>query len=156
MFKSIQRGMLPLVGGGTAKGVWVYATDCAAACVRAIDADVPSGRMYFVDDGCGPLTLRQMLADAERALERRALFRANLPAPVFMTIARGVQAFGKVANRAVMLTPREGQHAATALGLLVGGHPPRAGLGAQGAVVGGGEARGGLVPGKRLALDLTP
>lgn len=107
MFKSIQRGMLPLVGGGTAKGVWVYATDCAAACVRAIDAGVPSGRTYFVDDGCGPLTLRQMLEDSERALERRALFRANLPAPVFMTIARGVQAFGKVANRAVMLTPEK-------------------------------------------------
>jgi nucleoside-diphosphate-sugar epimerase len=107
MFKSIQRGLLPLVGGGGAKGVWVYATDCAAACVRAIDADVPSGRTYFVDDGCGPLTLRQMLDDSERALERRALLRANLPAPVFMTIARGVQAFGKVANRAVMLTPEK-------------------------------------------------
>jgi nucleoside-diphosphate-sugar epimerase len=107
MFRSIQRGLLPLVGGGTAKGVWVYATDCAAACVRAIEADVPSGRTYFVDDGCGPLTLRQMLADSERAMQRRALVRANLPVPVLMTIARGVQAFGKLANRAVMLTPEK-------------------------------------------------
>jgi nucleoside-diphosphate-sugar epimerase len=107
MFKSIQRGLLPLVGGGGAKGVWVYATDCAAACVRAIEAEVPSGRTYFVDDGCGALTLRQMLEDAERALDRRALVRANLPAPVLMTIARGVQAFGKLANRAVMLTPEK-------------------------------------------------
>src|SRR6185437_12148229 len=24
MFKSVQRGVLPLVGGGTAKGVWIY------------------------------------------------------------------------------------------------------------------------------------
>ncbi len=107
MFKSIQRGLLPLVGGGGAKGVWIYATDCAAACVRAILADVPSGRTYFVDDGCGALTLKQMLDDAERALERRAIVRANLPVPLFMTIARGVQAFGKVANRPVMLTPEK-------------------------------------------------
>ena len=28
---------------GASKGVWIYATDCAEACLRAIDADVPSG-----------------------------------------------------------------------------------------------------------------
>ncbi|MGH7270215.1 MAG: NAD-dependent epimerase/dehydratase family protein, partial [Polyangiaceae bacterium] len=50
LFKSIQRGVLPLVGGGGAKGMWVYATDCAEACVRALDCQVPSGQAYFVDD----------------------------------------------------------------------------------------------------------
>jgi nucleoside-diphosphate-sugar epimerase len=103
-FRSIQRGLLPLVGGGGAKGSWVYATDCAEACVRAIEADVPSGRAYFVDDGCGAITQRQMLADAERALGRRALVRANLPVPLLMAVARGVEAFGRISNRPVMLT----------------------------------------------------
>lgn len=103
-FKSIQRGLLPLVAGGDAKGMWVYATDCAEACLRAIDADVPSGRIYFVDDGCGPIEQRQMLADAERALGRRAFVRASLPVPFLMTVARGVEVFGRVANRPVMLT----------------------------------------------------
>jgi nucleoside-diphosphate-sugar epimerase len=103
-FKSIQRGLLPLVGGGEAKGVWIYATDCAEVCVRAIEADVPTGRAYFVDDGCGPLTLRQMLADAERALGKRAFVRANLPVPFLNAVARGVEAFGRVTNRPVMLT----------------------------------------------------
>lgn len=103
-FKSIKRGLLPLVAGGEAKGMWIYATDCAEACLRAVDAPVPSGRAYFVDDGCGPLEQRQMLADAERAMGKRALVRAPLPVPFLMTVARGVEAFGRVANRPVMLT----------------------------------------------------
>jgi nucleoside-diphosphate-sugar epimerase len=103
-FKSIQRGLLPLVDGGAARGVWIYATDCAEACVRAIDADVPSGKIYFVDDGCGPLAQKQMLADAERALGTKALLRTNLPVPFLMTVARGVEVFGRLANRPVMLT----------------------------------------------------
>lgn len=103
-FKSIQRGVLPLVAGGEARGMWIYATDCAEACLRAIDADVPSGRTYFVDDGCGPIAQKQMLADAEHALGRRAFFRTSLPIPLLMTVARGVEAFGRVTNRPVMLT----------------------------------------------------
>jgi 2-alkyl-3-oxoalkanoate reductase len=103
-FRAIQRGLLPLVAGGAAKGVWVYATDCAEACVRAIDADVPSGRTYFVDDGCGPIPAKQMLADAERALGKKALVRTSLPVPFLMAVARGVEAFGRATNRPVMLT----------------------------------------------------
>jgi nucleoside-diphosphate-sugar epimerase len=60
--------------------------------------------VYFVDDGCGPIDQRQMLADAERALGKRAFVRANLPVPVLMAVARGVEALGRVANRPVMLT----------------------------------------------------
>ncbi len=104
MFKSIQRGLLPLVGDGTAKGVWIYATDCADACIRAIESDVPSGQVYFVDDGCGAIDLRQVCADAERALGRRALLRKSVPVPLLMAVARGVEVFGRVTNRAVMLT----------------------------------------------------
>ncbi|MBV9947122.1 MAG: NAD-dependent epimerase/dehydratase family protein [Myxococcales bacterium] len=105
-FRTIRRGLLPLIDGGHAKGMWIYATDCAEACVRAIDADLPPGgaRTYFVDDGCGPLTAKQMLADAERALGKKAILRANLPVPVLMTVARGLEALGRVANKPVMLT----------------------------------------------------
>jgi nucleoside-diphosphate-sugar epimerase len=103
-FRSIQRGLLPLVAGGLAKGVWIYATDCAEACIRAIEADVPSGRIYFVDDGCGPIELKRMLADAEAALGRSALVRASLPVPLLMAVARGLEVFGRVTNRPVMLT----------------------------------------------------
>jgi nucleoside-diphosphate-sugar epimerase len=104
VFRSIQRGLLPLVAGGVAKGSWVYATDCAEACLRAIEADVPSGSVYFVDDGCGPLTQKQLFADAERAMGRRAFVRANLPIAVLMAVARGIEVFGRLTNRPVMLT----------------------------------------------------
>jgi len=103
-FRSIQRGLLPLVAGGTAKGMWIYATDCADACIRAIDAEVPSGRAYFVDDGCGPLEASRMFADAEHALGRRALVRVNLPVAMLLTVARGLEVFGRFTNRPIMLT----------------------------------------------------
>jgi nucleoside-diphosphate-sugar epimerase len=104
VFRTIKRGLLPLVAGGAAKSVWIYATDCAEVCIRAIDAPVPSGRSYFVDDGCGPLEHKQLFADAERALGKKALIRANLPAPLVMQIAHGVEVFGRLTNRSVMLT----------------------------------------------------
>jgi 2-alkyl-3-oxoalkanoate reductase len=102
-FKSIQRGLFPVIAGGRSKTIWIYATDCASACVHAIDADVPSGRVYFVDDGCGAIDMRQMFSDFERALGKKAL-RAPLPLPLLMTVARGVEAFGRITNRPVMLT----------------------------------------------------
>jgi nucleoside-diphosphate-sugar epimerase len=103
-FRSIQRGLLPLIDGGGARGVWIYATDCADACVRAIDADIPSGKIYFVDDGCGALAQKQVFAEFERALGKKALVRTSLPVPFLMTVARGVEVFGRLANRPVMLT----------------------------------------------------
>jgi nucleoside-diphosphate-sugar epimerase len=104
VFKSIQRGVLPLIAGGEAKGMWIYATDCAEACLRAIDADVPSGRVYFVDDGGGPIDQKELFGEAERALGRRARLRASIPVPALMMVARGVEVFGRLTNRAVMLT----------------------------------------------------
>ena len=104
VFNLIQRGLMPLVAGGEAKGSWVYATDCAEACLRALEADVPSGSTYFVDDGCGALTQRQVFDAAEKALGRRAFVRASLPVPLLMTVARGIEVFGKLTNRPVMLT----------------------------------------------------
>jgi nucleoside-diphosphate-sugar epimerase len=103
LMKSVQRGLFPVINGGRTKGVWVYATDCAEACVRGVDADVPSGNVYFVDDGCGAIEASTMFADFERALGKKAL-RAKLPLPVLMTVARGVEAFGRITNRPVMLT----------------------------------------------------
>jgi nucleoside-diphosphate-sugar epimerase len=102
-FKSIQRGLFPVINGGRSKTIWIYATDCAEVCVRAIEADVPSGGVYFVDDGCGAIDMQQMFGDFERALGKKAL-RAPLPLPVLMTVARGVEVFGRLTNRAVMLT----------------------------------------------------
>jgi nucleoside-diphosphate-sugar epimerase len=107
-FKSVQRGLLPVINGGTSKTIFIYASDCAEACVHAIDADVPSGRVYFVDDGCGAIEMRTMFADFERALGKKAV-RATVPLPVLLTVARGVEAFGRLTNRPVMLTREKAQ-----------------------------------------------
>ncbi len=104
LIKSVKRGLFPVINGGRSKTIWIYASDCAAACLRAIDADVPTGSTYFVDDGAGAIDIRQMFADIERALGKRALLRAPIPFPVLMTIARGVEVFGRITNRPVMLT----------------------------------------------------
>ncbi|MGD0524883.1 MAG: NAD-dependent epimerase/dehydratase family protein [Polyangiaceae bacterium] len=103
LIKAVKRGLFPVINGGRSKGVWVYATDCANVCVRAIEADVPSGRVYFVDDGCGAIDASTMFADFERALGKKAV-RAPLPMPVFRSVARGVELFGRLTNRPVMLT----------------------------------------------------
>ena len=109
MFQSIQRGFLPLVAGGEAKGCWVYGSDCAEACIRAIVADVPSGGIYFVDDGYGAIDQKQLLLDAERALGKHAFLRASLPVPVLMAISRGLEVMGRLTNKPVMLTREKAQ-----------------------------------------------
>ncbi len=102
-FKSVKRGLMPTIAGGGALGVFVYGPDCADACIRAIDAETPSGQVYFVDDG-SPVTQRQFLEMVEDALGRKALIRMSLPAGVLRTVARGVEMYGRATDKAVMLT----------------------------------------------------
>ncbi len=106
-FKSVSRGLMPTISGGKALGVFVYGPDCAAACIKAVDADVPSGSIYFVVDRTGPMTQKEFLETVEKALGKRALVRLSLPAGLLKTVARGVALYGKTADKAVMLTPEK-------------------------------------------------
>ncbi len=103
-FKSIKRGLRPTVAGGHARGSYVYGPDCAAACIRAIEADVATGNVYFVDDGGRGVAQHEFFDMIEDALGRRALVRMNLPMGVLKTVALGVEAYGKASGKAVMLT----------------------------------------------------
>ncbi|HEY2370650.1 MAG TPA: NAD-dependent epimerase/dehydratase family protein [Polyangiaceae bacterium] len=103
-FKSVKRGLMPTVAGGTAKGSFVWGPDCASACIRAIEADVPSGSTYFVDDGGPAVSQREFLEMVEDAIGRRALVRMSLPKGLLKTVAIGVEAYGKASGKAVMLT----------------------------------------------------
>lgn len=102
-FKAIKVGVLPLLGSAQNKLSMTYGADCAAACIRAIDADVPSGSVFYVDDG-EVHTMAEMIMLAEQALGRRAWLRVPLPKPVVLTAARASELYGRVTNRAVMLT----------------------------------------------------
>ncbi len=103
-FKSVKRGLMPTVAGGRALGSFVWGPDCAAVCIRATETDVPSGSVYFVDDGGPAVTQREFLEMVEDALGRRALVRVSLPKGVLKTVALGVEAYGKASGKAVMLT----------------------------------------------------
>jgi 2-alkyl-3-oxoalkanoate reductase len=103
VFQAIQRGVLPTIGDANNSLSMVYGTDAGLACVRAIFADVPSGSTYFIDDG-RVYRLREMLEGVEDALGKKALLRVNLPLPVVYLAALGTEVYGKLANKAVMLT----------------------------------------------------
>lgn len=102
-FKALNVGVVPYMGSTKNKLSMIYGGDCAAACIAAIDADVPSGSRFFVDDGV-VYTFEDLIVHAERALGKRAWLRIPLPKPVIKTAALASELYGKATNRAVMLT----------------------------------------------------
>jgi len=102
-FKSIKLGVLPLLGSTQNKLSMIYGSDCAAACVAALDRELVSGSAYHVDDG-SVHTLEELIVLAERAMGKKARFRFHLPRRLVETAALGSELYGKATNRAVMLT----------------------------------------------------
>ncbi len=103
-FTSVRNGVLPMTGAGTNTLSVVYVADCAAAIVRALAANgATSGRTYFVEDGA-VYVWRDALAEIESALGRRAFVRFGMPMGVVRVAAAATQLWGKVTNRAQMLT----------------------------------------------------
>jgi nucleoside-diphosphate-sugar epimerase len=102
-FKSIKLGVLPLLGSTQNRLSMIYGSDCAAACIAAVDRDVPSGSAYHVDDG-SVHTLEELIMLAEAALGKKARFRFHLPRKLVETAALGAEIYGRATNRAVMLT----------------------------------------------------
>jgi nucleoside-diphosphate-sugar epimerase len=103
VFKSVSRRVLPITGDGTAKLTFTYVVDCAKACIRAIEADIPSGNAYFITDG-EVYVWKEALVHIENAIGKRAILRSGLPFGVFHVVAMGVEAYGRVTKKAVMLT----------------------------------------------------
>jgi nucleoside-diphosphate-sugar epimerase len=103
-FQAIRWGILPYMGSVKNKLTIIYGPDAARACVAAIDADVPSGSAYFLDDG-EIYAFEDLFQAVEDALGKRAWLRVPLPRRLVETVARGSELYGKVRNQAVMLTP---------------------------------------------------
>jgi nucleoside-diphosphate-sugar epimerase len=102
-FQTVSRRVLPYLGDGKNTLSIVYAADAASACVRAIFADVASGSLYFVDDG-KVYVWREMLAELEKVLERRAFLRVPIPFFVLRGAAVASEGYGRIRGKAVMLT----------------------------------------------------
>jgi len=102
-FQTVSRRLLPFLGDGQNTLSIIYGADAASACVRAVFADVPSGSCYFIDDG-KVYVWREMLEELERILERRALVRFSIPFSVLKGVALATESYGRLRNKAVMLT----------------------------------------------------
>lgn len=102
-FKALKVGVLPIMGSTKNKLSMIFGADCAAACVAAIDADVPSGSTYFVNDGA-VYTFEDLILHAEAALGKRAWLRFPIPRRVVETAALASELYGRATNRAMMLT----------------------------------------------------
>lgn len=102
-FKALNARILPYMGSTTSRLSMIYGSDAGAACIAAIDADVPSGSTFNIDDG-DVHTFDDLVKAAEVALGKRAWVRFPLPKPVIRTAAVLSEGYGKLRNQAVMLT----------------------------------------------------
>ena len=102
-YRAVQLGVLPLTGPADQVLSMVYATDCADACVRALDAAVPSGSAFDVEDG-HPETFSTIVGHIESAMGKRVRLRLPIPRPALWLAAAAVEGLGRIARRPVMLT----------------------------------------------------
>ena len=103
-FRAVRRRQYPVIGDGSMLGCYVFGPDCARACVLAINADVPSGSVYFVDDG-RPMTMREAWGEVvPSAVGKSAIVKLGVPLGLLSVASVGVEAYGKLRGKAVMLT----------------------------------------------------
>jgi nucleoside-diphosphate-sugar epimerase len=103
-FKMVRRSRVAIRLGRSLEQVsMVYGADAADACVRAIDAAVPSGSIYFVDDGEAHSygSMARAIADGYGV---RLLATPSLPEPIVRAAAAVSDAFGQAFDRAVMFS----------------------------------------------------
>ncbi len=102
-FKAVKSRVLPTVMSPEATLSMIYGPDCAAACIAAIAADVPTGSIYFVEDG-EVHHFGDLVEAIEASLGTRTLIRFPLPRFVLRTAAFASETYGRVSNQAMMLT----------------------------------------------------
>ncbi len=102
-FKAVNSRILPYFGSTQHRLSIVHGADAAAACIAAIDAPVPSGSVYFIDDGAVH-TMADLFDAVERAMGKKAWLRVPLPETLVRAVALGSELYGKATNQAQMLT----------------------------------------------------
>ncbi|MBN2194277.1 MAG: NAD-dependent epimerase/dehydratase family protein [Polyangiaceae bacterium] len=102
-FKAVQARVLPYFGSTQNRMSMVHGADAGAACIAAIEADVASGAVYFIDDGAVH-TMAELIEAVEGALGKRAFLRMPLPEFLVRTVAFGSELYGKATDQAQMLT----------------------------------------------------
>jgi nucleoside-diphosphate-sugar epimerase len=103
-FRAAKKRQWPVIDNGDMLGSYVYGPDCARACIVAIEANVPSGSIYSIDDGEPMPMVRAMGELLHETLGTRPLVKMGVPFPLLKIISLGVEAYGKVRGKPVMLT----------------------------------------------------
>jgi len=101
-FQIVNRRVVTFLGSGENRLSLIYAPDCARAIYAALSKEHPSGRVYFVEDGRF-YTQREFAEHVERALGKKTL-KLSVPIGVVSAAAVGSELWGKLSNRAMMLT----------------------------------------------------
>jgi len=102
-FQIVSRRMVAFLGDSSRRTSLIYATDCADAIFRALTKEHPSGRVYFVEDGRA-YSQKEFVAIVEEALDKKALLKFAIPIGVVRAVAAGSELYGRIADKAVMLT----------------------------------------------------
>jgi nucleoside-diphosphate-sugar epimerase len=103
-FQMVRRSRVAFRMGSSMKTMsLVYATDCADACLNALEADVASGRVYFLEDG-STYSFEQMAEAIAQAYGVRVLATPAIPVPVVRAAAAASELFGRVTNQTMMFT----------------------------------------------------
>jgi nucleoside-diphosphate-sugar epimerase len=102
-FQWVARGVRLAYGDGSNTLSAIYVSDAAAACVRALDANVTSGSAYFVEDGRIHVW-REFIGEIERAVGKKTFIRFGIPLSVIKGYAALGDVYSKVTNKAVMVT----------------------------------------------------
>jgi nucleoside-diphosphate-sugar epimerase len=103
IFKTVNLRLLPYMGSPEHKLSMIHGADCGAACIAALDADVPSGSIFSLSDG-RVHRFADLFDAIEQALGKRAWVRFPLPERLVRAIALANEGYGKLADKAVMLT----------------------------------------------------
>ena len=101
-FKMVRRLRVAFRMGDSLQSVsMIYGADAASACIRAIDADVPSGAIYFVDDGA-TYTFEDMAREIAKGYGVRLFGLPRVPTPVLRAAAAVSTAYGEAFDQAVI------------------------------------------------------
>ncbi|MFO0553708.1 MAG: NAD(P)-dependent oxidoreductase [Polyangiaceae bacterium] len=103
-FQMVRRTRMAFrMGSSSQSQSMIFVGDCVDAIVRAIDAAVPSGAMYLLDDG-EVHTFEELATSIARAYGIRLLATPSIPSPLVYAAAWGSETFGRVTNRVMIFT----------------------------------------------------